>query len=242
MAGLKRAPGAPWETGPRAAMEWAAGLEYRAVQLDGTVAGTRARELDRSARRDVGGVLRRLSLVMSGIDLWIPPTHFSSPGDVDRAVAAVVGAVELAADLRAVVPGSTALVCVSLPAETVPGVESALGAAAQRFGCVVADHAWPVRENGVLEIGVDPATLILAGVDVPLAVAGLRAAPASARMSDLAAEGRVLPGDGALEPFEYDAALSVRGFSGARIVDLRGLPDQERAVGEIRRRLIGAAG
>ena len=71
LAGLTPREGVAME--PRAAIEWAAGLGYRAVQLDGAAAGVRARDLDRSGRRDLAALLRRLQLGFSGLDLWIPP-------------------------------------------------------------------------------------------------------------------------------------------------------------------------
>lgn len=237
LAGLERVAGAPWAAGPRAAIEWAASTGFRAVQLDGAAAGTRARELDRSARRDIAGLLRRHGLALSGIDLWIPPSHFASTAEADRAVAAVVGAADLAAEISKLVPGSIALVSVTMPEVSAPGVERALEAAGARAGTAVADHAWPVRPESLLGVGIDPAALILANADVPMAVAGLVRSPSSARWSDLSAGGRVLPGDGKLECAMYDAALSARGFLGYRIVDLRGLRDQAAAAKEILKRL-----
>src|SRR5688572_21716696 len=89
----------PVGEGARALIEWAAGLGYRAVQLDGTMAGLRARELDRSGRRDLAALLRRLELGYSGLDLWVPEAHFVDGAQQDRAVAAVVAGLELSAEL-----------------------------------------------------------------------------------------------------------------------------------------------
>src|SRR5690606_13026801 len=71
--------------GPRAPIEAAAKAGFRAVALDASAAGLRPRDLDRSARRDLAALLRRLELAFAGLDLWIPPEHFASPEHADRA-------------------------------------------------------------------------------------------------------------------------------------------------------------
>ena len=233
IAGLEPGPAMSWSAGARAALEWAASLGYRCVQLDGR--SLRARELDRGGRRDVAALLRRLGLSVSGIDLWIPPEHFASATDADRAVSAATGALELAAELAGLVSGSCPVLSLTLPAKPVAGVIEALAGVCAQFGAVVADHAWPVHAGGTLAVGIDPAALLVAGADPVMEVAKLAAVPASARLSDLAAEGRVIPGTGGLDLAAYDAALAVRGYQGPRVVDLRSLRDQAAAADSIRR-------
>lgn len=233
IAGLEPGPARAWSAGTRAALEWTASLGYRWVQLDGR--SLKARDLDRGARRDVAALLRRLGLSVSGIDLWIPPDHFASATDADRAVSAATGALELVAELAGLVAGSRPALSLTIPGKPVAGVIEALAAVGAQCGGVVADHAWPVRAGGTLAVGVDPAALLVAGADPVTEVTKLAAMPVSARLSDLAAEGRVIPGAGGLDLAAYDAALAVRGFQGPRVVDLRGLRDQAAAAGSIRR-------
>jgi len=241
LAGLERGPGHPWSGGTREAIAWAASAQFSVVQLDASVPGVRPRELDRSGRRDLAAILKRSGLRLSGLDLWIPPPHFVSDRDLDRAVEAVRGALEMASELAGLVPGSASVVALTLPASVSMGVVSALGSAAGRVGAVLADHAWPVRTPAVAHVGVgiDPAAVILAGAKPGAGVLGLPATPVAARWSDLAATGRVEPGHGSLDCLEYSVALHTKGFSGAMVVDLRGLADQAKAAGSIRRRLAG---
>jgi hypothetical protein len=146
----------------REQLSLARSIGFRAAQLDGTAAGLRARELDRSARRELAALIRRAELGFSGIDLWIPSAHFAEQSSADRAVAATVGALELCADLTRLVgppPARRPLdvqqderaahapmprhvaagvpvpaMCVSLPERPIPGVIAALRAAADSFG------------------------------------------------------------------------------------------------------------
>src|SRR5262245_10456016 len=84
----------------------------RAVQLNGAAAGLRARELDRSARRDLAATLKRAEVGFSGVDLFVPPEHFGAMAHQDRAVSAVVGAVELAAEISGLIGGGGRVVAV----------------------------------------------------------------------------------------------------------------------------------
>jgi sugar phosphate isomerase/epimerase len=230
LAGLTPKEGVPMD--PRAAVEWAAGLGYRAVQLDGAASGVRARDLDRSGRRDLAALLRRLQLGFSGLDLWIPAAHFVDAGNAGRAVDATVQALELAADLARLVGSDGAVVSISL-AEKVPGaVIEALSAAADRVGARVADHQWPARsvESGSLVgVGIDPAALLAAGADPVAEVSRLSAAPIAARLSDLGPGGRVAAGSGKLDVLAYQVVLATKGYVRAAVVDLRGVREQENA-------------
>ncbi|MFT3684963.1 MAG: hypothetical protein QM783_08570 [Phycisphaerales bacterium] len=101
------------------------------MQLDGTVAGMRARELDRSARRDVAATLKREGAAFSGIDLWVPERHFVEAAHVDRAVRAVSEACGLAGEVARLTEAGGVTVCVTLPAGVMPAVVSEIGAAAR---------------------------------------------------------------------------------------------------------------
>jgi len=225
--------------GVREQLNECAAMGVRAVQLDAAGAETRARGLDRSARRDLAGLLRRLGLALSGLDLWITPSHFTDAAYADRAVSAVEGAAALAAELSTLVgttagaPPSGRLVCVTLPAECPAGVVAHLDSACQVNGVVLADHVWPARASvGSVRCGIDPGAMIFAGADPVIEVARLKHAPAAARLTDMASTGRVEPGSasGRLEREAYEAALRTRGFSGHLVLDLRGLLDIRGAV------------
>ena len=84
---------------PVESLEWLGGAGVRGVQLSATQPGLRPRTLDGAARRELRARLKRLELTLSGLDLWIPPEHFTEPANVDRATAAAEAAVVLAADL-----------------------------------------------------------------------------------------------------------------------------------------------
>lgn len=220
--------------GARQQITGAAGLGYRAVQLDAAAQGTRPRELDRSARRDLGAMFRRLGLELSGLDLWIPPAHFADPANTDRAVSAVGQAAALASELAALgVAGEGArgrVVSVVLPEKCPEGVLAHLGSACETHGVLLADHAWPARADtghGAVRVGFDPGAVIFAGKDPIVEAAGLSPSPASARMTDMSPSGRVEPGSGLgrLDRAAYEAALHAAGYRGHLVVDLRGLPD-----------------
>jgi sugar phosphate isomerase/epimerase len=223
LAGLEDKPAAPWAGGPRRAIEWSANTGYRWVQLDGRV--LRARELSRSARRDLAALMRRLNVGLSGIDLWIRPEYLAKDTVSERAVEAVIGALSLAADLRGLIDRAQAVVAVSLPAEVDAALIEELGSAAERVGAVLADHAWPERKDGRIGVGVDPVAIAAAGDDVIRAVSGMAHIPAAARWSAAGSGGRVLPGSGSLDAVAYDAVLWTRGYTGPRVVDLRDVPE-----------------
>lgn len=215
---------------PRPLIEWAAGLGYRAVQLDAAMPGLRPRELDRSGRRDLASLLRRSQLEFSGLDLWIPSAHFVDAAHQDRAVTAVVGALELSAELARLLSGSP-LVSVALPEKTPATLLDSLRRAADLHGAILADHAFPSQGGeGPIGIGVDPAELLAARLDPAAEVSKLAASPVAARLSDYANAGRVAPGRGQLDVLAYQIALSTKGYTGYTVVDLRRVRNQADAV------------
>lgn len=239
IAGLAITPVALWGTDARGMIAWVASRGFRSIQLDAALAGIRARELDRSGRRDLAALLKRSGLGFSGLDLWIPSDHFAHATQADRAVAAVTGACELAAELAVLMNGSGRVVAVDLGSAPTPGVIESLSVFAQREGVEIADHRWPREQAGSQSrdggagfgmcIGVDPAAIIASGADPATEVSRLAAAPAQARLSDLSGAGRTLAGKGRLDRPGYEAALFTRGYARPVIVDTRGLPMQEAA-------------
>lgn len=222
---------------------WARELGYEQVQLDLTQPSLRPRELDGSARRDVAKTIVRTGLQLSGVDLFIPPADFLDAARVDRATAAVLAAIECAAELR-----TGCVVSFVLPSEVDVGVVRAIAAQSERFGVRVADHAWPARAvdaalGHVLGVGIDPAAMMvqtnaaagkgvaISARDIPNAIANLATVPFVARWSEAGIVGRIAHGDRAsgLDVLQYAAVLGARGYSGAMVVDLRSVIEQSVA-------------
>ncbi|MFN7020225.1 MAG: sugar phosphate isomerase/epimerase family protein [Phycisphaerales bacterium] len=246
----------------RAMIEWAGRAGFRAVQIDARVPGVRARDLDRSGRRDLAATIRRADLICSGLDLWIPPEHFSDSRQADRAAAATLGAIELAADLAALSSGSIVtsaaprsgalgVVSLVLPGDALEDVVSAIVEKARERQVRIADHAWPVRTRSeewddVIGVGLDPAAILL-GNDDPSSVASrLGSRVFSARLSDLSravagaevvggAGVRVAAGSrqGRLDVLAYLVALTTSGYHRPLIADLRGVADQAEGADQL---------
>jgi hypothetical protein len=235
----------------RAALAWACSIGARGVTLNAVQPGLRPRELDRSARKDLGALLRRSDLAFTGLDLWIPPEHLLSAEHVDRAVGAVRAAFELSADLAAAAGSSDrGVVSLALPRPLPLEIRSALIAAADLSGVCLADHAWPWADGSpspLLATGLDPATVLAAGADPVAQVTPLGGRLALARLSDLTAAGRSAVGSAGarLDLAAYAAALMASGYPRAAVLDLRGAGAQalvaQRAVDAWARSLPGIA-
>lgn len=244
MVGLPSEPGA---AGSRALIERIGAMGrigVRGVQIDATRSGLRAREMDRSARRDLAALMRRLQIACSGLDVFVPSEHFLDAQTQDRAVASVVGAIELAAELRGLgavgaagVGAAELSVSVLLPRELPMDVAGMIESAADREGVRVADHCLPLREtkageqsraSEVIGVGIDPAALLSAGESPAKAAARLGGRVVLARVSDVlrgVAGVRCVPGAsaGSLEVEAYRATLGVIGYRGLAVLDLRGV-------------------
>lgn len=236
LAGLDHSPGLPWSGAPRRALAWAATLDARAVRLDAAAPGARARELDRSARRDLAALLRRSELRFAGADLWIPASHFTDPVRAERAIDATLGAVGLTADIATLAGDrSGRSLGVTLPGDLPSDVASSLVEAASMQGVTLTDHAWPSAgerdpESGV-GVGLDPASVILSGDDPVAAASALASRLEVARLSDADTQGRCVPGAGAgrLDLTAYAVALSLATTEPEVTIDLRGVPSQDGA-------------
>lgn len=229
---------APLGIDPRAVLDRLHESGFRFAQLSATQPGMRPRELDRSARRDLLATMRRREIEPAGIDLWIPPEHFSDPAQVDRAASAAIAAIELAADLGRVP------VSVTLPvrdrgcedaSEARPAWEeavTALIAEAYRRGVPLADYAVftepaaPREHNEFFGIGVDPAAWLAVGRDPAQAVTAIGSSLISARLCDLTTSGMRSPiggstGGGRLDVTSYKVALSIAGHERPVALDAR---------------------
>jgi len=222
-------------TGLRFGLALAKRAGYAAVQLNAAAPGLRARELDQSARRGVATSVKRMGLTVSGLDLWIPPEHFGSGEHADRAVSAVLAALEWCADLMSLSGsggrGGRGVLAMALPRPVPADVRAALVAGAEKWGPTIADHAWPAEEVAIaapagmlpLGVGIDPAAIFAAGLEPAACVSRCAGRVVSARLSDLSASGRTVPGrvGSRLDLLSYAAALATSGFGGAVVADLR---------------------
>lgn len=226
----------------RARVEWAASCGFQAVQFNAAAFGSRPRELGRSARRDLAALLRRLELVSSGVDLFIPPAHLTDPAHADRAASALTSAIDFAVDMAELTSGD-AVLSVELPAhrDATPGTIDPgpmIRSLAEHAGsrrARIADHTWPPtwgaegdHHTSPMGVGVDPAAIMLAGNDPSRELSKLGAKLAAVRLSDLSAEGRVTPGEGRLDLLAFAAAVVTGGAKGFVTVDLRGVKDPQR--------------
>lgn len=197
---------------PRATLQLLANAGFHHVQLSAALPGMRPRDLDRSARRDLLARLRRIELTAVGVDLWIPEEHFTQPEHADRAVAAVLDAITLSADLGRI-PLS-----VRLPEGIDDHAAQEWRSRADTCGVAIADHA--PRPHLLLSAGIDPAALIAAGQD-PVVLTSTASNLAAARFSDFRDESRIAPGAGRLDVLAYQVALVTRSFDAPVALDLR---------------------
>ncbi|MBX3360884.1 MAG: hypothetical protein KF705_05495 [Phycisphaeraceae bacterium] len=229
---------------PRGLIEWAARHGARGVRLDASARGLRARELERSGRRDLASLLRRLDLRFAGIDLWIPPQHFTDPARSGRAIEAVAETISLCSDLATLamhVPGRS--VSIMLPRDADEAAR-AIQAAAERAGVRVADHGEGAEPrslpDGPIGVGLDAAALLARSIDPALEVSRMCGTSGSrlvsVRVTDTDGIGRVPIGNGQLDVTGLAASLAAahggRTDAGEAVLDLRAVRDQAVAMAE----------
>jgi sugar phosphate isomerase/epimerase len=248
----------------RGALECLAAAGFRAVQLDATLPGLRPRDLSARARHDLTALLSRRSMVLAGLELFIPRRHYLEPEHVDRAMAATTAAIEFAADLGRV-PLS-----LSLPVSAMSDdARVALAACADGHGVTLAVHAeddldallaWLTRVDlPILGAGIDPCAALASGQGPGQMVQRLGKLLRVARLSDMigartptsrdrpgaeaagadvapaAAGVRCAVGKGDLDLTRYRVAVDLAGGRlGPVVLDLRGLADPLTAAGEAR--------
>lgn len=162
MRGLAAHPLAP-AAQARELIEWIASAGARSLILDAVHPELRARDLGRSARRDLAATIRRAELAWQGIDAFVPAAHLAAAETSDRALSAVLGAIELAGELRAMGLCESPVVALDLPDDPQPGVVSAIAAAAERLGVVA---ACPKEGHAGLSRTIDLDALAEVGADV----------------------------------------------------------------------------
>jgi len=222
------------------ALDRLSAARYTAVQLDGTLAGIRPRELDQRARKDLAALLTRRGLRLGGIDLFIPRRHYLDSIHQDRAVHATLAAIELAADLGRV-PLS-----ITLPITDInPDVMDCLIDAAEGRSVSLAIHAEDELEPllalldqidlRTVAAALDPAAILAQSLDPSTIVSKVGSHLAAVRLSDqlsssdanLGASGMRCPvGTGELDIVAYKIAIDLAtSRTGPIILDLRGLPN-----------------
>lgn len=217
---------------------WAGRAGFRALGVDAAGRLTRPRDLSRSARRDIAAVLRSSELVCSGVDLWIPAAHFVDSARIDHALSALVGAVGLAADLAELTGEGRAVMNTSIPEDADGGVVAALAESATARGVRIADHHWRTEwletpgydEASPIQMGLDPAAIILKGDKPHKAVSKLGGRAASIRLTDMTEMGRTGAGDGAIDPMRFSVAAMTCGYDGWITADVRGVPGDGEAL------------
>lgn len=222
-------------------LAWISSIGARGVQLSAAQPGLRPRELDAGARRDLRATLRRLELVCSGIDAWIPVERWLDGSTVEHTLDVVRQCCSLAAELGHVP------VCLTLPGpcQDPPREERRAEAvaeairAAQTHDVCLADLTWSTRQPRAElphpPVGgcIDPAVLLANAcrpVPVITAAAGRVVA---ARVVDLlrnGARGPIGTLDGQLDPVEYRVALESCRFSGLPVIDARQWADPRAGV------------
>ena len=228
--------------GVKPALALARRIGYEAAQLSAAQAGIRPRDLDGRGRRDLLAELARQSLAPAGLDLFIPHEHWGSPQHQDRAVAAVLAALELAAEMGRI-PLST-----TLPTEAADdAMVGEIVSAADGRSTPIALHAesdpdglaalLSRHDTPVLGVGVDPAGVLAGGGEPGGFVLRFADRLLAARLDDyraasaLRTPSRVALGSGSLDLDEYRAALAAANRLQVLIADPRDLADPAAGAG-----------
>ena len=217
---------------PRKAIDVLSSHSWRGIQIDARADGTRPSQLGISARRDLAGLLHRQGMVLAGLDLWLPESAFFEADTIERAVDRTVECIDLATDLGNC-PISMLLPKQVDSSELDSALEVILAKAGGR-GVRIADYARDapgmepvdVQSHG---LGLDPASLLMAGEDPAAAALAWGDRLASARLVDLTGEGnRTVPsmgGRGQLDLVSYKISLGLNPGGRCVVVDLRDCPD-----------------
>lgn len=218
------------EMPPRAAINRLADARFRSIQLSATAPGLRPRELGASGRRDLAALLRRRELLLAGLDCWVPVEHLDDSAHLDRAVAAILAAIHLAADLGAL---GMSVDLGKAPAD----VRQMIAAKGEYHGIRVADHVVGDVSPEPLGYGLDPAAWLAAGEDPLQGIGRAGGRLVAARLVDLDRRGfRGPPGmpGGQLDVPAYRASLGIAGYRAPVVLDARGWPEVGRCLAAAR--------
>lgn len=231
------------QRGVRQAIEQLADAGFSRVQLDAALPGIRPRELDQRARRDLLALVGRRGMTVAGLDLFIPRKDFLQADRVDRALSAVLAAVELAADLGRIP------LHLPLPVKTLgDDVKSTLIDAADGRSVPLAVHAEDQLDDlaawvddvdlPCLGMSIDPGALIAAGLNPVDLVHQHAKRLTGARLSDASvgdAATRCAIGAGELDVVAYRIALDLATRRhGGVVLDLRNVDHPLRAAAAAR--------
>jgi len=170
----------------------------------------------------------------------------------DRAVAAVAAACEFAGEMSTLLPAgySSAAVTVLLHKDTPADVLETMAAQADSHGCLLCELNWPTlraaptspatsaatatstaTNHGQFRIALDPAAVLMGGLDPIVLATRASKLLSHPRLSDVSTAGRIAPGspDGRLDLMAYAIALSVAQYTGPLVLDLRTVHDQANA-------------
>lgn len=224
----------------REAVAGLAAQGFRAVQLDAALPGIRPRDLSPRARQDLTSLLMRQNLRPAGLDLFIPRRHFTESAHLDRAMAATLAAIELAADLGRI-PVSLALPVTAVPEDARQAMVEAADGRGVRLAVHAEDQldaltAWMERvDTPNLGAAMDPAAILALDQDVLAVTQRLGQRLTVARLSDQVASAggvRCEVGQGDLDVERYRVMLDLSaGRAGPVVLDLRGLADPRGAAG-----------
>lgn len=204
---------------PRQRIETARALGARAVLLDASLPGVRPRELDRSARRGLCALLRRMELRLDGAELPIPAPHFADPATQDRALAAVAETSAFLAEAAALAETTRLLHLAA------PDPQAAAAAAPHDITLTApAQPDLPQPYSAALDLGA----VVLAGSD-PVAAVGATPKLGAIRLTDARNGARCALGHGDVDVFALHAAAATVAPEASLIIDTTNLPDARAA-------------
>ena len=207
----------------RESLAWASVAGFRAVQLSATDPATRPRELKGSARRDFCATLARNELQCSGIDFFIPPSHWSDPQHMERAHDALINAILFAAEL------GLAPVLAPMPEDVAVDVLASIAEHAARAGVSILRAAAKDLTNSTFAppfaACIDCATVLGEGARPEDLVARSGASLGGIRLVDLHRSGLrgplMEPRESRLDALALKVALEISGFRGIPVIDAR---------------------
>lgn len=190
--------------------------------------------------RAVGAVQEAIEFI-GEVSRLAPPEKSAGILPDGEAVAAAAAAHAGRATPRAQVEGGLGnVLSLCLPRDLGRDVHGALAATAERHGVRVGDHTWFSQPppawfyEGPCGPAIDPAGVLMGGGDPVSEVAKLAGRLVSARYADVNSLGRRAAGGsrwegGRLDVASYAAILATTGYAGWVVLDLRQVPDPERA-------------